>query len=123
MNTALTNHNVDEQIVKAIATEAVNVSLNVAEDRASVLTLVPDDSFNKKLTLIEQAQDLSTAEKLAAMEQAENKRLTDMQQGAEIHKDLTRNRVWIILTIGAGLLLLVAPGGVKLLHDALKKSA
>ena len=79
MNTALTNHNVDEQIVKAIATEAVNVSLNVAEDRASVLTLVPDDSFNKKLTLIEQAQDLSTAEKLAAMEQAENKRLTDLR--------------------------------------------
>ena len=123
MSTELTNQNVNEQIVKAIATEAVNVSLNVAEDRASVLTLVPDDSFNKKLTLIEQAQDLSTAEKLAAMEQAENKRLTDLQQGAEIHKDLTRNRAWIILTIGAGLLLLVAPGGVKLLHDALKKSA
>ena len=123
MNTALTNPNVDEQIVKAIATEAVNVSLNVAEDRGSVLALVPDDSFKKKLTMIEQAPDLSTAEKLAAMEQAENKRLADLQQGAEIHKDLARNRTWIILTIGAGLLLLVAPGGVKLLHDALKKSA
>ena len=123
MNTELTDRKTRIHPFNTFATEAVKASLNVADDRGSVLALIPDDSYKKKLEMIEKAPDLSTAEKLAALEHAENKRLADLQQGTEIHKDLLWNKTSIILTVSAGLALILAPGGAKLLQKTIKRCA
>ena len=45
--------------------------------KAAEFILTPDDTFKRKLDLIEHAEDMSTPQKIEAMNQAEDRHITD----------------------------------------------
>ena len=56
--------------VPVIAGEAAESALDISEDTRRIIEMTPKDGFQKKLELITAAQDMSTPEKLAAIDAA-----------------------------------------------------
>ena len=52
-------------------------SLDGLYAKAAEFILTPDDTFKRKLELIEQAEDMSTPQKIEAMNQVEDRHVTD----------------------------------------------
>ena len=52
-------------------------SLDGLYAKAAEFILTPDDTFKRKLDLIEQAEDMSTPQKIEAMNQIEDRHITD----------------------------------------------
>lgn len=52
-------------------------SLDGLYAKAAEFILTPDDTFKRKLDLIEQAEDMSTPQKIEAMNQVEDRHITD----------------------------------------------
>jgi hypothetical protein len=61
----------------ALFTEQPVQSLDELYAKAAEFILTPDDMFKRKLDLIEQAEDMSTSEKIEAMNQVEDRHIAD----------------------------------------------
>ena len=77
--------------------------------------LTATDGFKLKLKAIEQAEDMSTQEKLDAITEAENKLAADKVRSARLHIWLIAKKAGIKLATFAGMLLFSAsPVGQKM---------
>ena len=61
----------------ALLAEQTAQSMDGLYAKAAEFILTPDDTFKRKLDLIEQAEDMSTAQKIEAMNQVEDRHITD----------------------------------------------
>ena len=80
----------------------------------SAMDTTATEGFQLKLETIEQAEDMSTQEKLDAISEAEDKLANDKERSAKLHIWLIAKKVGIVLGAFAGLSLLSAsPVGQK----------
>lgn len=98
MNNLIAYDNAELDALEASAGQAITGATDISKDKAELLSLLPEDSFQKKLELIEGAEDMSTQEKLNAIGRAEDKRISDLQQGAEIQKGILMTKKDVVIT-------------------------
>lgn len=118
-NTSL--HNTDVQRFAETCTKNV---LDISAEKEIVLSFVSQDSYRKKIELISAADDMTTTEKIEAINQAEERRLQDIRSGVETCKDLMWNRYLLVFFCLTSIALLVAsPEGSKALKSVFKHAA
>ena len=99
----------------------VTAALNVEADIDKVVSITPKDGYAKKIELISNAEDLSTNEKIAAIDAAENKYASDLEKNAELYQGVAWRKVGTTLACAAGLvLMLTTPEGKKIAKNILK---
>ena len=112
-NTTL--HNTDVQRFAETCTKTV---LDISAEKETVLSFVSQDSHKKKIELISAAEDMTTVEKLEAINQAEDCRLQDIRSGVETCKDFMWNRYLLVFScLTCIVLLVISPGGSKTLKS------
>ncbi len=110
--------------VPAITGKAVESALDISEDTKRIIEMTPKDGYQKKLELISAAQDMSTPEKLAAIDAAEDKYAQDLANNADMYKGMMWTKVGLVLTCTAGIVLMIsAPEGRKVAKAILKMVA
>lgn len=77
MNTVHTNENLMSESVALLVEQAATPSVDMLCAKAAEFVLTPDDTFKRKLNLIEKASDMSTSQKIEAINQAEEKHIAD----------------------------------------------
>ena len=77
MSNVHTNENAMAESVVMFAEQATTPSLDGLYVKAAEFVLTPDETFKRKLDLIENASDMSTPQKLEAIKEAENKHIGD----------------------------------------------
>ena len=118
-NTVFHNSNVQH-----FAEVCAKNTLDISAEAETVLSFASQDSYKKKIELISAADDMTTAEKLEAINQAEERRLHDIRSGVETCKDLMWNRYLLVFSCLTGIALLVtSPEGSKALKSVFKRVA
>ena len=86
--------------------------------------MTPKDGYQKKIELISEAKDMTTKEKLAAIDAAENKYAKDLSNNAEVFKSMMWHKVGLVLVCTAGVVLMgTSPEGRKIEKSILKLAA
>ena len=110
--------------VSAIAGKAVESALDISEDTKRIIEMTPMDGYQKKLELISAAQDMSTPEKLEAIDAAEDKYAQDLANNADMYKGMMWTKVGLVLMCTAGIVLMASsPEGRKVAKAILKMVA
>lgn len=110
--------------ITAKATEiAARTEIEISKDTESILSMVPKDGFDKKIDLICSDEDMSTAEKLRAIDAAENKRLLDIEKATEVYKGMMVVKAGVVVSVIVGTVALASPEGRRLLKSAFEKAA
>lgn len=108
------------EAIKQAVTKATDISVEM--DR--VISMTPKDGYQKKIDLIVNAEDLSTKEKLSAIDAAENKYAQDLAENAEVCKSVMWSKAGLTLVCVAGVVLMVSsPEGRKIVKAILKSVA
>jgi hypothetical protein len=98
--------------------------LDISEDAKRVVSMTPKDGYQMKLGLISAAEDMSTKEKLKAIDEAENKYAQDLSNTAELCKGIMWTKVCLFVGCTAGLVFMVStPEGKKMAKTFLDKVA
>lgn len=114
-------HNSDTQ---RFAEACAKTALDISEEKETVLSFTSQDSYRKKIELISAADDMTTAEKLVAINQAEERRLQDIRNGVETCKNLMWNRYLLVFSCLTGITLLaISPEGSKVIMSVFKRVA
>ena len=101
------NDNLCADRIASAAEKVLESAMDTSADREAIEELTATEGFRLKLETIEQAEDMSTQEKLDAISEAEDKL-------AKLHMWLIAKKAGIALSIFAGILLLSAsPVGQK----------
>ena len=112
-----------EKIVE-VAERAISAAMDISSDTERVMTMTPKDGYQKKIELISAADDMSTKEKIKAIDEAENKYSQDLEANAEMCKGMMWAKAGLVLTCIAGTVLMVAsPEGRKIAKAILKMVA
>ena len=118
------NDNLCVDRIASAAEKVLESAMDTSADREAIeeltategfrLELTATEGFRLKLETIEQAEDMSTQEKLDAISEAEDKLAADKERSAKLHMWLIAKKAGIALSIFAGILLLSAsPVGQK----------
>lgn len=114
------NAEFSEKIVE-VAEKAISAAMDISSETERVMTMTPKDGYQKKIELISSADDLSTKEKIKAIDEAEDKYSRDLAANAEMCKGMMWAKTGFILTCIAGSVLMVAsPEGRKIAKSILK---
>ena len=90
-------------------------------EKEFVLSFAPTDGYKKKLDLIFAAEDMSTIEKIEAIERTEEQRATDLRNGVNTYKSIVWNRYLLVFSCVAGAIILAStPEGNKVLRTVFK---
>ncbi len=113
------NGNLCTDRIASAAEKALESAMDTTADIEAIEELTATEGFQLKLETIEQAEDMSTQEKLDAISDAEDKLADDKERSAKLHIWLIAKKVGIVLGAFAGILLLAAsPVGQKKLKGA-----
>lgn len=106
------------------AGKVIENALDVSTEMDKVITMTPKDGYQKKLELISSAEDMSTKEKIKAIDDAEDKYASDLAQNSEMCKGVMWAKAGLIISCTAGVVLMVAsPEGRKIAKSILKAVA
>ena len=96
------------------AERVISSAVDISSDTDRVVAMTPKDGYQKKIELISEAADLSTKEKIKAIDDAETKYAQDLASNAELCKSMMWTKTGLILTGVAGVVLMVTtPDGRK----------
>ena len=117
------NAEFSEKIVE-VAEKAISAAMDISSETERVMAMTPKDGYQKKIELITSADDLSTKEKIKAIDEAEDKYSRDLAANAEMCKGMMWAKTGVILTCVAGtVLMIVSPEGRKIAKAVLKMVA
>ncbi len=121
-NIEMNNEVVDE--VVEVMKNTVSTSIDATNEISKIVSITPKSGYDKKIELISNAQDMSTKEKISAINDAEDKYSDDLAKNADTYKDLLWTKAGVVLGVTAGLILMTTtPGGRKFAKKILKKIA
>lgn len=104
--------------------ETIKSAINIDTEMGRVVSMTPKDGYQKKIELISEAKDMTTKEKLAAIDAAENKYTKDLSNNAEVFKSMMWHKVGLVLVCTAGVVLMgTSPEGRKIAKSILKLAA
>ncbi len=90
------------------AEKIISSAVDISSETDRVVSMTPKDGYQKKIELISEANDLSTKEKIKAIDDAVTKYAQDLAANAEVCKGMMWTKVGLILTGVAGVVLIVA---------------
>lgn len=103
------------------AGKVIESAFDVSTEMDKVITMTPKDGYQKKLELISSAEDMSTKEKIKAIDDAEDKYASDLAQNSEMCKGMMWAKAGLIISCTAGVVLMVAsPEGRKVAKSIIK---
>lgn len=98
--------------------------MDISDDISRVVAMTPKDGYQKKLELISEAEDMSTKEKIAAIDVAEDKFAKNLSDNAEMCKNMMWFKIGLVLTCTAGIVFMGStPEGRKMAKSVLKMVA
>lgn len=104
--------------------ETIKSVINIDTEMGRVVSMTPKYGYQKKIELISEAKDMTTKEKLAAIDAAENKYAKDLSNNAEVFKSMMWHKVGLVLVCTAGVVLMgTSPEGRKIAKSILKLAA
>lgn len=104
--------------------ETIKSAINIDTEMGRVVSMTPKDGYQKKIELISEAKDMTTKEKPAAIDAAENKYTKDLSNNAEVFKSMMWHKVGLVLVCTAGVVLMgTSPEGRKIAKSILKLAA
>lgn len=111
------------EVVKCLQ-ETVSKATDVSSEIDKIISFTPKSGYDKKIELIAAADDLTTKEKIAAINEAEAKYSQDLADNAETYNRLLWTKVGTVLGVTAGIVFMVSsPSGRKVAKNILKKIA
>ena len=103
-----------------VAEKIICHAVDISSDTDRIVAITPKDGYQKKIELISAANDLSTKEKIQAIDYAENKYAQDLAANADMYKGMMWAKVGFILTGVAGVVFMVStPEGRKIAKSIL----
>ena len=101
--------------------KSVENSIDVSKDTERILLMTPKDGYQKKIELILEADDMSTQEKIKAIDEAEEKYAQDLDRNSELYSKIRWTKVGVFLTCTACLILMiVSPEGKRIVKSVSK---
>lgn len=114
----------DVTLTAEVLEETIKSAINIDTEMGRVVSMTPKDGYQKKIELISEAKDMTTKEKLAAIDAAENKYAKDLSNNAEVFKSMMWHKVGLVLVCTAGVVLMgTSPEGRKIEKSILKLAA
>ena len=108
------NDNLCSNRIASAAGKMLESAMDTTADRKAIEELTATDGFRLKLKTIEQAEDMSSREKLDAISEAEDKLAADKERSAKLHMWLIAKKAGIALGVFACMLIFSAsPVGQK----------
>ena len=112
-----------EEITAKAADITVRTAMDMSKETESILSMVTKDGFDKKIDIICSDEDMSTTEKLKAIDAAEDKRLRDVKKVTEVYKGMMVVKAGVVVSVIVGTIALASPEGRRLLKSAFEKAA
>ena len=112
-----------EEITAKAAEITVRTAMDMSKETESILSMVTKDGFDKKIDIICSDEDMSTTEKLKAIDAAEDKRLRDVEKVTEVYKGMMVVKAGVVFSVIVGTIALASPEGRRLLKSAFEKAA
>ena len=112
-----------EEITAKAAEITVRTAMDMSKETESILSMVTKDGFDKKIDIICSDEDMSTTEKLKAIDAAEDKRLRDVEKVTEVYKGMMVVKAGVVVSVIVGTIALASPEGRRLLKSAFEKAA
>ncbi len=101
--------------------ETVSKATDISADIDKIISITSKSGYDKKIELITDADDLTTKEKIAAINEAEDKYSQDIAENAETYSKLLWTKVGVVLCVTAGVVLMVSsPSGRKIAKSLMK---
>ena len=94
--------------IASVAEKVLESAMDTSADREAIEELTATEGFRLKLKTIEQAEDMSTQEKLDAYSEAEDKLAADKERSAKLHMWLIAKKAGIALGVFACMLIFSA---------------
>lgn len=114
----------DVTLTAEVLEETIKSAITIDTEMGRVVSMTPKDGYQKKIELIYEAKDMTTKEKLAAIDAAENKYAKDLSNNAEVFKSMMWHKVGLVLVCTAGVVLMgTSPEGRKIAKSILKLAA
>lgn len=114
----------DVTLTAEVLEETIKSAITIDTEMGRVVSMTPKDGYQKKIELISEAKDMTTKEKLAAIDAAENKYAKDLSNNAEVFKSMMWHKVGLVLVCTAGVVLMgTSPEGRKIAKSILKLAA
>ena len=108
------NNNLCADRIASAAEKVLESAMDTTADIEAIEKLTATEGFKLKLKTIEQAEDMSTREKLDAISEAEDKLADDKERSAKLHIWLVFQKAGIALGVFACMLIFSAsPVGQK----------
>ena len=114
---------ISEEITAKAAEITVRTAMDMSKETESILSMVTKDGFDKKIDIICSDEDMSTTEKLKAIDAAEDKRLRDVEKVTEVYKGMMVVKAGVVVSVIVGTIALASPEGRRLLKSAFEKAA
>ncbi len=100
------------------------VALDISGDQEAILAFASQDSYKKRIEIIASAEDMTTKEKLEALNQADDRFAQDVQRSAETCRNIAWNRYLLLFSCLTGVVLLASsPEGSKAIRTVFKRIA
>ena len=113
-NGCLLDEEFAEQLSKII-NETSNSITDISSETQTIISMTPRNGYDKKIDLICSAEDMSTQEKIEAINLAENKYANDLTRSAETCKDIMLAKAGMFTIIFVGVAIAISsPEGKKL---------
>ena len=112
-----------EEITAKAAEITVRTAMDMSKETESILSMVTKDGFDKKIDIICSDEDMSTTEKLKAIDASEDKRLRDVEKVTEVYKGMMVVKAGVVVSVIVGTIALASPEGRRLLKSAFEKAA
>ena len=117
---AVTNSEATDAMVN-ILERVVKTATDISTEMDRVESMTLKDGYQRKIDLIMQAEDMSTKEKISAIDAVENKYAHDRSENAELYKDMMKHKAWTVLVCTAGIVVMVAsPEGQRIAKSIIK---
>ena len=97
---------------------------DISKETDQILSMTPRDGYHKKIDLIANADDMTTQEKIKAIDAAEDKFASDLKREAEVCSDMIWVKVGATLICVAGIVVLASsPVGGHIVDNMFKSIA
>ena len=99
-------------------------SVDAIKDVDSVLKMTSEKGFDRKIQLISNADDMSTEEKILAINNAEDKRQLDIEKNAETYNKIIWTKAGAkVLIIATSVAVITSPKGRRVIKTMFEKVA
>lgn len=101
--------------------KTIEKTMDISKETEWIVSMTPKDGYQKKIELISKADDMSTQEKLKAIDSAEDKYARDLEKNSDMCAKMLWIKAGLFLICTAGTVLMVSsPNGKKVAQQILK---